>query len=153
MMNSAVSEVPVVRGGHPILWIFAAFPITCFTCALFTDAAYMQTTNIMWANFSDWLLAAGMAGGMLAAIVGLFGWITGRRSGMRPSAWVIAVGSLLTLVIAFFNNLVHSRDAWTSVMPMGIALSIVTVLVMLATGLFAAAATRRVMAVPYSGVR
>src|ERR1700712_3807953 len=76
MMNSAVSEVPVVRGGHPILWIFAAFPITCFTCALFADAAYMQTTNIMWANFSDWLLAAGMAGGMLAAIVGLFGWIT-----------------------------------------------------------------------------
>jgi uncharacterized membrane protein len=153
VMNSAISKASVLRDQHPILWVLAAFPATCFTGALCTDAAYMQTSNIMWADFSDWLLAVGMAGGVLAAIVGLIGWITGRQSGTRQSAWVIAVGGLLTLVIALFNNLVHSRDAWTSVMPMGIALSIVTVLVMLATGLFAAAATRRVIAVPYSGVR
>jgi uncharacterized membrane protein len=152
-MNSAVSEVPVVRGGHPILRILAAFPTACFTCALSTDAAYVRTTNIMWADFSDWLLAAGLAGGVLAAIVGLIGWIADRRRETRRSAWIIAIGSLLTLVVAFLNNLVHSRDAWTSVMPMGIALSVVTVLVMLATGLFAAARTRRVVTAPYSGTR
>lgn len=42
------------------------------------------------------------------------------------------LGSLLVL-IAFFNNLVHSRDVWTSGMPAGFALSLVTVLLMLAT--------------------
>jgi len=154
LMNSDTSESTARRGGHPILRTLASFPIACFTCALLTDIAYVQTTNVMWADFSTWLLAAGMAGGVVAAIAGLVSWVAGRRSRTQRPGWPIVLGSLLVLVIALFNNLVHSRDAWTSVMPAGLALSVVTVLVMLATAWLASSAGhRRGAAMPYSGVR
>ena len=42
--------------------------------------------------------------------------------------------TLIVLVLAFFNNLVHAADGWTSVVPWGLTLSALTVLVMLVTG-------------------
>ncbi len=153
-MNSDISESTARRGGHPVLRTFAAFPIACFTCALLTDIAYVQTADIMWADFSAWLLAAGMAGGVVAAVAGLVSLTADRRTRTQQSVWPIVVGSLLVLIIAFLNNLVHSRDAWTSVMPTGLALSVVTVLLMLATAWLASSAgRRRGTAMPYSGVR
>lgn len=141
-------------GNHPIVRTLAAFPIACFTCALVTDFCYMQTTRMMWADFSDWLLAVGMAGGVIAAIAGLTALLVNRRRDGSRAAWPVVIGSLLVLVVAFFNNLVHSRDAWSSVVPTGIALSVVTVLLMLATALLAARAdSLRKVAVPYGEVR
>lgn len=122
-----------------IIRTLTSFPIACFTCALFTDLAYIKTMQIMWADFSDWLLAVGMAGGVAAAVVGLVGLFVNRRDGSRP-VWPLVIGSLLVLVVAFLNNLVHSRDAWTSVMPAGVALSGVTVLLLLATTVLTARA-------------
>jgi uncharacterized membrane protein len=142
-MNSDMFGPMARNDGHPILRILASFPIACFTCALLTDIAYVRTTNIMWTDFSAWLLAAGMAGGVVAAIVGLVSLLANRRGRAQWSVWPIVLGSLLVLIIALFNNLVHSRDAWTSVMPTGLALSVVTVLVMLATVWLASSAGRR----------
>ena len=146
---------PTIRsGGFPILRLLAAFPIACFTCALLTDLAYVQTQNIMWADFSAWLLAVGMAGGVVAAVAGLLSLIANRRRRTRRSNWPVVLGSLVVLVIALFNNFVHSRDAWTSVMPAGLALSAATVLAVLATvWLAASGGRRRDVAMPYSGVR
>ncbi len=153
-MNSDISGSMARSGGHPVLRIFASFPIACFTCALLTDIAYVQSADMMWANFSAWLLAIGMAGGVVAAIMGIVVWVAERRAGPRRPVWPVVLGSLLVLVIAFFNNLVHSRDAWTSVMPEGLALSAITVLVMLATvWLVPSAGYRRGVAAPYSGAR
>ena len=151
---SDISEFTATRGGNPILRILASFPIACFTCALLTDIAYVQTANVMWTDFSSWLLAAGMAGGVVAGIAGLVSWLAHRRDHARRPVWPIMFGSLVVLVVAFVNNLVHSRDAWTSVMPTGLALSVVTVLLMLATAWLASDAGRRQgVARPYSGVR
>ena len=153
-MNSDTSEPMARSGGRPILRLLASFPIACFTCALATDIAYVQTANMMWADFSAWLLAVGMAGGVVAAVAGFVSLMAGRRGRTQQSVWPVAIGSLLVLVIAFFNNLVHSRDAWTSVMPAGLALSVATVLVLLVTAWLAASAGRRpAVAMGYSGVR
>ena len=153
-MNSDISEPTTQRSGHPVLRILTSFPIACFTSALLTDIAYVQSANVMWVDFSAWLLAAGMAGGVVAAIAGVVSLVTRRRSRMQRSDWTIVLGSLFVLVIAFFNNLVHTRDAWTSVMPTGLALSVVTVLVMLATVWLASSTGRRQEVVmPISGVR
>jgi uncharacterized membrane protein len=40
---------------HPML---VPFPIACFTGALFSDIAYWKTAEMMWADFSAWLLFA-----------------------------------------------------------------------------------------------
>jgi len=44
------------------------------------------------------------------------------------------LGNLVVLVLAFFNVLIHTRDAWTSVVPTGIILSLITVLILPVTG-------------------
>ena len=145
---------PMTRNSrHPILRLLAAFPIACLTCALFTDIAYVQTENVMWVDFSDWLLAVGMAGGVVAAIAGLLSLTINRRRRTQGLNWSLALGSLVVLAVALLNNFVHSRDAWTSVMPTGLALSAATVLAVLVTAWLAAIADRRRgMAMPYSGV-
>ena len=153
-MPSEPSALMLRPQRHPIVRTLAAFPIACFTCALFTDIAYVQTTRMMWADFSDWLLAVGMAGGVAAAFAGLVGLILHRRRDNAGAVWPAVLGTLLVLIIALFNNLVHSRDAWTSVMPAGLALSALTVLVMLATAVLSSKTnTRRDAVMPFEGIR
>ena len=119
--------------GHPIHPMLVPFPVVCFTGALLTDIAYAGSADMMWANFSAWLLAAGMAMAGLAALAGLVGFLRGRRMRAQRPAWLYTLGNLVVLVLALFNNFVHSRDAWTSVVPTGLGLSAATVAAMLAT--------------------
>jgi len=45
-------------------------------------------------------------------------------------AWPQPVGSLVVIVLAFLNSLVHAGDGWTAVVPWGLVLSAATVVVM-----------------------
>jgi uncharacterized membrane protein len=114
--------------------MLVSVPIVCFVGALLTDIAYAVTTEIMWADFSAWLLVVGVIIGVLAAIAGLIDFIGGRRIRALGVAWLHLIGNLIVLVLAFFNALVHTRDAWTSVVPIGLTLSIITVLILPVTG-------------------
>lgn len=119
---------------HPIHVMLVPVPITCFVGALITDIAYYFTAEMMWANFSAWLLTVGLIVGVLAAIAGLIDFAGSRGIRSLPPAWPHVLGNIAVLVIAFFNMLIHTRDAWTSVVPTGIILSIITVLILPVTG-------------------
>jgi uncharacterized membrane protein len=97
-----------------------------------TDLAYQGSGgNLLWVNFSAWLLAAGLLfggiGGLVLLIdilrgaVGRYGWL---QFGLLVGAWIVE----------FINSLVHARDGWTAVVPMGLILSIVGVLLILVSG-------------------
>lgn len=122
--------------GQPIHSMLVQFPIVCFTLTLFTDIAYWQTSHLMWHNFSSWLLFAGLVFGALAAIAGIIDFAF--RSSVRASrsAWPHAIGSIVVLALAFVNSLVHAGDGWTAIVPWGLALSAITVLVMIVTDWF-----------------
>ena len=153
-MNSDLTGVPTRTAGHPLLRILVSFPIACFCGALITDIAYAMTANISWADFSTWLLAAGMLMGVLAAIVGLADLLGNRRLRRPRSVPVAVIGSLLVLGVAMLNNLVHSRDAWTSVVPEGLALSAVTVVLIVLTVWFSSGTVyRNRIVVQPSGIR
>jgi uncharacterized membrane protein len=147
-MSSTSAAAAARSVGHPILRILTAFPIACFFGALATDIAYSQTADMIWADFSAWLLAAGMFSGVLAATGGILTIVTKGYLRRQRRIWLIALGCLLVLILGFFNNLIHSRDAWTSVVPMGLVLSAATVVVTLITAWFGAAAVDRYDAVP-----
>jgi len=115
---------------HPIHPMLIPVPIVCFIGALATDVAYAVTAEMMWADFSSWLLAVGFIGGVLAAIAGLIDFLGNRLIREQAPAWPHLIGNLVVLVLAFLNNLIHTRDAYTSVMPTGLILSILTVLVL-----------------------
>jgi uncharacterized membrane protein len=120
--------------GNPLHPLLAAIPFTCFTGALLTDIAYWQSAAMQWANFSAWLLALGLFVAIFAVIVGLIDVMADRRIRALGVAWAYAGGNALALVLAIINSFVHSRDAYTSVVPEGLLLSALTVLIMMVTG-------------------
>jgi len=119
---------------HPIHPMLVSFPIVCFVGTLLTDLAYWKTAEMMWADFSAWLLFFGLVMGGLAAIAGLVDFLSNRSIRALAPAWFHMIGNVVVLLLALFNSFVHSRDAWTSVVPSGLILSALTVIVLLFTG-------------------
>ncbi len=119
--------------GHPIHATLVPFPIVCFTLALLTDIAFWQTSNIMWQNFSAWLLFAGLVFGGLAALAGAVDFLSRSAVRAQKPAWPHAIGNVIVLVLAFVNSLVHAGDGWTAVVHYGLILSAVTVLLLFVT--------------------
>ena len=115
---------------HPML---VPIPIACFVGVLLTDLTYWWSAEMMWANFSAWLVTVGVIFGYLAAIFGLIDFLSNRFIRAQPPAWPHAIGNVVLLILATLNMFVHSRDAWTSVVPWGLALSAATVLILLFT--------------------
>lgn len=111
------------------------FPNVCFILALLTDITYWKTANLMWQNFSDWLLFAGLVVGGVALLVGIVELFMQRGEDRRPY-WLHALGSLIVLALAFWNSLVHSADGWIAVVPSGLVLSAITVVVLLITDFY-----------------
>ncbi|WP_299842409.1 DUF2231 domain-containing protein [uncultured Jannaschia sp.] len=126
------SERPSLR------MVLLSFPIACFTLALLTDLAYWATANLLWQNFSAWLLFAGLVGGGLAVLA----WIVWQVVARGRVVWSAVIANLLVLAAAFVNSLVHAGDGWTGVVPWGLALSAVTVLLMLVAGFLGATTIR-----------
>ena len=120
-------------GGHPIHPMLVPIPITCFVGTLLTDLAYWRTANLMWADFSDWLLTFGLIGAALAAIAGIIDFFGERRIRALPQAWIHGLGNGLVLILAILNEFVHTRDAYGQ-MPAGLILSILVVVILLVTG-------------------
>ena len=104
----------------------------CFAGALCTDINYWRTADIMWADFSAWLLAIGLVVGGIAAVAGIVDLATRRTPRVQMRGLYVA-GSILVWLVALLNSLVHSRDAWTSVVPSGLALSALAVVLILVT--------------------
>ena len=106
-----------------------------FTLSLLTDIAYWNTANLMWQNFSSRLLFVGLLFGTLAAIAGIIDFLFYPTTRSPGPAWPHAIGSLIVLVLAFINSLVHAGDGWTAVVPWGLILSAATLVVMVVSDL------------------
>ena len=120
------------------------FSAACFIGAMITDLAYSQTAEMTWANFSAWLLAAGLVTGAIAFLAGIVDLARGafRFAGLPAVLYVLA--AIAVYVVSFFNALIHSRDAWTSVVPLGLGLSLAAFALMVVTAICGSAARRRI---------
>ncbi len=99
--------------------------------AFCTDYTYYTTSLWQWANFSAWLITAGLIVTLVAVILLLIDFSTGRAGRLNTGSFIlVAAASLLSLINAF----VHSRDAWTSVVPQGILLSGVSTILLVIAG-------------------
>ncbi len=120
--------------GHPIHPMIVPIPIACYVGALVTDIAYARTAEMQWTNFSAWLLVVGIAFTVLAAIAGLIDVLGEARIRSLAAAWLHAGGNVVVLILAILNAFVHTHDAYTSVVPTGLTLSVITVLLLAVTG-------------------
>jgi len=117
--------------GRPIQKWLVSFSVAYFTGALLTDLAYWQTLNVMWERFSIWLITAGLILAGFAALAYVIGLAAGRQID-RP-AWPGVIGYALAVLLSLVNAFVHSRDAYTAVVPTGLMLSGLVVVVLLLT--------------------
>lgn len=105
---------------------------TLLIAGFVSDLVYWQTLLFQYNNMSQWLVAGGMVITLLAAIAFLIDLLLGRVGRIAwPRFAALAVAAVLGLVNAF----VHSRDAYTAVVPQGITLSAVVTVILLAVGL------------------
>lgn len=111
-------------------------PIVCFAGAMITDIAYSTSAFLMWLHFSQWLIAAGLLFGALAAIVLLIEFFTDSTIRRTKFGWAHLVAFFAALVVELFNAFVHTIDGWTAVVPDGMTLSALgTLLALAAVGL------------------
>jgi len=99
--------------------------------ACITDWTYSTTALWQWANFSAWLITAGLIVLLVAVLSLLIDFATGRAGQLNPASFtLVTAAALLSLINAF----VHSRDAWSSVVPQGVLLSAATTLLLVIAG-------------------
>jgi uncharacterized membrane protein len=120
--------------GHPLHAMLVPVPAVCFVATLVTDIVYWRTAAMLWADISAWLLVVGLIVSLFAATAGLIDFFGDRRIRGLRAAWIHALGNTVALVISIFNALIHTRDAYTSVVPTGLILSAIVVLILLITG-------------------
>ena len=70
------SKMPIFR--QPIHPMLVPVPIACFVGVLLTDLTYWWSADMMWANFSAWLVTVGVIVGFVAAIFGLIDFLSNR---------------------------------------------------------------------------
>jgi len=126
-MATRSDPVHIRRPFHPF---FVGLGGALLITALFTDFMYSSNALMQWANFSAWLITGGLILALISAVVLVIDFALGRAG---PIRWLdfglLAAAAVLSIV----NVFIHTRDAWTSVVPSGITISaIVTVLLAVA---------------------
>jgi uncharacterized membrane protein len=109
------------------------FPIAFFVSALATDVIYLNTGRAGFADASVWLLGAGLAGAALAAILGLTDFLGDKRVQRLRQAWMHMGGNVLLVLLEAVNLVLRLGDA-TAVAGAAVALSAVSVLLLLFNG-------------------
>ena len=54
--------------GHAANPMLIVFPLGLLATAVIFDAVYLATGNVQWSVISFWLIAAGIIGGLVAAV-------------------------------------------------------------------------------------
>jgi uncharacterized membrane protein len=95
---------------------------------------YWQTGQDAFATGALWLLGAGLVGAVLAAVTGLTDLFGDPRIRDLSEAWHHAIGNVIMVVIQLFSFYERYRYGSSAVVPLGLSLSLVSVLIMLFTG-------------------
>ena len=142
-MATTEDAYPPALHRHSPQELIAAFAIACMIGGLLTDIAYWNSAEFLWADFSAWLVSTGAMAAVVAILAAIIGNLIARpRPRLVPPLPYLLAGTLV-VVLAVFNTLIHSRDAWTSVVPWGLTLSAATLFVLLLTAIWHMLAHRR----------
>lgn len=87
--------------GHPIHPMLIVFPLGLLATGVAFDIVALVQGDNSWFGISYWLIAAGIIGGLLAAIFGLIDW-AGIPSGTRAKTIGLIHGGTNLLVVLLF---------------------------------------------------
>ena len=86
---------------HPIHPILIPFPLGLLSASVVFDVVYLITGNGKWSEISFWMIAAGVIGGLAAAVFGLIDWLA-IPSGTRAKSVGSWHGASNVMVVVLF---------------------------------------------------
>lgn len=120
--------------GHPIHQMLVVFPLGLFATAVVFDVIGLIRAQGYWSGLSFWMIAAGIVGGLLAAVFGLLDWL-GIPAGTRAKfIGLLHGGGNLVVTLLFIGSWMLRRTAPESLTTTQFLLSFVGVLLALVTG-------------------
>lgn len=87
--------------GHPIHPMLIVFPLGLLTVAAIFDVIYIFTQNGHWVDLSYWMIASGIIGGLIAAVLGVVDWL-GIPEGTRAKYIGLIHGLSNVVVVILF---------------------------------------------------
>ena len=115
-------ESKVKVAGHAVHPMLIVFPLGLLTTAAIFDMITLVTSNNKWSTMAWYMIAAGVIGGLVAAVFGLIDWLA-IPSNTRAKAIGLWHGGLNVLVVLLFavSWLLRRNDPAT---PGGLALTL-----------------------------
>ncbi len=120
--------------GHPIHPMLVPLPIGAFVGLLVCDITYAATRNTFWAQMSFWLVAAGVATGLLAALFGMTDFFSLQRPRLLRAGWVHFIGNLVAVGLGLITCLMRYREPVAAAYPSGLTFSIIIGAILMVTG-------------------
>ena len=107
--------------GHPVHPMLIAFPIGLLAKSLIMDILYLITRNTLLTTASYYMIAAGIIGGLLAAIFGFIDWLglPGDSRAKRIGGWH-GIGNFTIVVLFIISWFLRRGDP--NFVPGGFAL-------------------------------
>jgi uncharacterized membrane protein len=120
--------------GHPIHPMLVVYPVGLFSAAVVFDLLYLATNNEGLATFSFWAIAAGIVGGLGAALFGLVEWLAipgrtrAKRIGMSHGLGnLVVVGLFVLSFLTRMSNAAYLPDTTPLLLGvLGLAVAVVT---------------------------
>jgi uncharacterized membrane protein len=119
--------------GHPIHQMLIVFPLGLLATSLVFDIVYQATGNERWADIAYVMIAAGIIGGLIAAVFGLIDWVAipaGTRAkwigAVHGIGNVAVVGLFVISWLLRYGNPVTPGVAPFVLSILGVALALVT---------------------------
>jgi uncharacterized membrane protein len=120
--------------GHPIHPMLIVFPLGLLATAVAFDVVALVQNDSSWFHISFWMIAAGIIGGLCAAVFGLIDWLT-IPAGTRAKRIGLWHGALNVLVVLLFAVSWLIRNAGQQIPSSGaLVLSFAAVVVALVGG-------------------
>lgn len=113
----------VAIAGHPLHPLSVIFPIAFLAGALVTDGVYWLLRDEFWARASFWLIVAGLAGGVVAAIIGMSDFLQIERVRKRTAGWAHMIINITLLVLTAINLYLRWGNPVGGVLPWGLVIS------------------------------
>jgi uncharacterized membrane protein len=111
--------------GHPIHQMLIVFPLGLLATAVIFDILYFITENRRWTEIAFWMIAAGIVGGLLAAVFGLIDWLAIPRNTRAKSIGLIHGLSNVVVIALFAASWLLRREAPDNPTTLALTLSFI----------------------------